>query len=154
MTDIEQRYELPEGFEPPASRFYREQDNEQAYDWPDEAPLRPKFKDCAAHDIEAVFFCLDEFAEVHNIDGADMPVVMEADTVADRASHWEAGAKQNFDTGLYNAHLTLYVKARDYGKRPKVGKVLNFDNGLTQYRVLNWREDAGVYLMTVERIRM
>jgi len=133
MPDIEQEYELP-----------GEEDEE----------IIKTFKDFAAGDIDEVFFCLDEFAETHNIDGTDMPVVLETDKVADRASHWEAGAKQNFDTGLYNATLTLYVKAADYGKRPKVGKTLIFDGGAAQYRVLNWREDAGVYLMNVERVRM
>lgn len=129
-------------------------DIEQDYELPEEQEEIKTFKDFADEDIDDVFFCLDEFAETHNIDGEDMPVVIEADKISERASHWEGGAKQNFDTGLYNSTLTLYVKAEDYGKKPKVGKVLNFDKGAVQYRVLTWREDAGVYLMTVERIRM
>jgi len=129
-------------------------DIEQDYELPDINENVKTFKDFAAEDIDETFFCLDEFAETHNIDGKDMPVVIEGDDLKDHASHWEAGAKQNFDTGLYDAVLNLYIKVSDYGKKPKVGKTLDFDGGLTRYRVLSCKEDAGVYLIKAGRLRM
>ena len=71
-------------------------------------------------------------------------------------SHWEAGAKQNFDTGLYTASTVLYIRVKDYGPKPKVGKHLVMDKGTSQqrtYSILNCEEEAGIYRITMERTR-
>ena len=52
----------------------------------------PTFKDYAAKDIPDVFFCEDEHAEIHNIDGKDVLVVLREATLKEHNSHWEAGA--------------------------------------------------------------
>ena len=68
------------------------------------------FKDCVMEDIERVFFDLTEFGEEHLVDGKKAVVVLEDDDTREHNSHWEAGAKQNFDTGLYSAQMILYIK--------------------------------------------
>lgn len=116
----------------------------------------PTFKDCAAADIDLTFFDGDEHAELHKVDGTEYLVIIEEDDVRQHAAHWEAGAKQNFDTGLYNAHTILYIKAKDYGPKPKVGKYLVLDEGTDHkrtYKILHCEDDAGVYRMTMERVR-
>ena len=87
------------------------------------------FKDCVMEDIERVFFDLTEFGEEHLVDGKKAVVVLEDDDTREHNSHWEAGAKQNFDTGLYSAQMILYIKKADYGPKPKVGKLLELDGG-------------------------
>lgn len=130
-------------------------DIEQDYELPEEEETAKTFKDFLAEDIDDVFFCLDEFAETHNIDGKDIPIVIEADTLKEKSAHWEAGAKQNFDTGQYTDTYTLYIKIADYGPAPKVGKKLVIDgNKDFYYRVKSCGEEAGVYLMKAERVRM
>lgn len=131
--DVEQDYELP-----------GEEDEE----------ILKTFKDFAAEDVDEVFFCLDEFADMHNIDGKDMPAMLESDELKDHSAHWEAGAKQNFDTGLYDTVLVLYVKAKDYGPKPKVKKKLILDKDPKMFQVLEVEETVGVYRMKIGRARL
>ena len=113
---------------------------------------RRNFKDFAFSDIGAVFFNGDEHAKEHNVDGKDVLVILEKDDVRDHSAHWEAGAKQNFDTGLYNRHIILYIRVEDYGPKPKQGKLLTLDKKLT-YLIQKCGEESGVYRMTMERTR-
>ena len=54
---------------------------------------------------------------------------MDDQRLKEHNSHWEAGAKQNFDTGLYTASTVLYIRVKDYGPKPKIGKHLVMDKG-------------------------
>lgn len=119
-------------------------------------PPPPTFKDCAAADIDTVFFNADEHADLHLIDGKEALVVMVEGALREHSSHWEAGAKQNFDTGLYTAHSILYIRAEDYGPKPKVGKLLVMDAGTDHkrtYSILKCEDECGVFRMTLERTR-
>lgn len=127
--------------------FDLEQDYENA-----EPQKKRTFKDFASADISAVFFNGDEHADLHNVDGKDVLVILEKDGVRDHSAHWEAGAKQNFDTGLYNRHVILYVRVEDYGPKPKQGKLLMLDKKL-MYLIQKCDEESGVYRMTMERTR-
>ena len=109
------------------------------------------FKDAVAADIDTVFFNLFEFAETHKIDGKEMLAIVDENELLDRASHWEAGAKQSFDSGLYKGDILLYVKKEDYGPKPKVAKRLVLDG--RNYQVADCTEEAGVYAITITRIR-
>lgn len=114
------------------------------------------FKEAATADIKNVFFCGDEHAELRTVDGKEALVILEENTVKERSSHWEAGAKQNFDTGLYSARSILYIATDDYGPKPKVGKqlVLGIGDGKTRtYEIKNCEEEAGVFRITMERTR-
>ena len=114
------------------------------------------FKDCVMEDIERVFFDLTEFGEEHLVDGKKAVVVLEDDDTREHNSHWEAGAKQNFDTGLYTAHTILYIRVEDYGPKPKIGKQLVLDKGTKSQRTYTinlCQEESGVYRMTMERTR-
>ena len=109
------------------------------------------FKDAVAADIDTVFFDALEFATEHLVNGKRMLVVMDENELNDRQAHWEGGAKQSFDQGLYQADMLFYVKKKDYGPRPKVGSQLKLDKVI--YRVLACAEDAGVYEMTLQRVK-
>lgn len=118
---------------------------------------RPTFKDCVERDIDLAFFNGDEHAELHHVDDKkDVLVVLEEDRMQRHRSHWEAGAKQNFDTGLYTAHTILQIRVKDYGPKPKVGKELVLDVGTDHKRtfvIRQCQEESGVYRMTMERTR-
>ena len=70
----------------------------------------PTFKDCAAADIDLTFFEQDEHADLHTVDGKEALVIVDDQRLKEHNSHWEAGAKQNFDTGLYTASTVLYIR--------------------------------------------
>lgn len=114
------------------------------------------FKDYAEIDTDEVFFNLDEFAEEHTVDGKPALIVLQDDDVRQHSSHWEAGAKQNFDTGLYTRHKILYIKVEDYGPLPKEGKQIVIDSGTKKQRTFTIKscgEEGDVYRMTLERTR-
>ena len=76
---------------------------------PEEEWKPPTFKDCAAADIDLAFFQEHEHAEWHTVDGKKALIILESEQLKERAAHWEAGAKQNFDTGLYTSRtVRLY----------------------------------------------
>ena len=77
------------------------------------------FKGCMAADIDAAFFEENEHADRHTVDGKDVLIVLEDDDLREHSAHWEAGAKKNFDTGLYTAHTILYIRVEDYGPKRK-----------------------------------
>lgn len=110
------------------------------------------FKDFASEDISAVFFNGDEHADLHNVDGKDVLVILEKSDVRDHSAHWETGAKQNFDTGLYNRHIILYIRVEDYGPKPKQGKLLTLDKKIA-YSIQKCDDEGGIYRMTMERVR-
>ena len=117
---------------------------------------RPTFKDCAAVEISAAFFNGDEHAEWHKVDGKNALIIIEEDDMRRYNAHWEWGSKGKMDDGLYLAHYMLYIKVEDYGPKPKNGKTLVLDGGeKTQrtFRILQCREEQGVYRMTLERVR-
>ena len=116
----------------------------------------PTFKDCVAADIDLTFFEQDEHAEWRTVDGKKALVILEDVALKERQAHWEAGAKQNFDTGLYTARSTLFIRVADYGSKPKIGKPLVMDKGTDvqrTYSIINCEEEAGVYKITMERTR-
>lgn len=120
------------------------------------APPPPTFKTQVAVDIDEVFFNGNEHADWHNVDGKDVLVVIVEGGLREHSSHWEAGAKQNFDTGLYTARSVLYIRVKDYGQKPKVGKQLVLDAGTDHkrtYNIVKCEEEAGVYRMTMQRTR-
>ncbi len=110
------------------------------------------FKDFASADIRTVFFNGDEHADLHNVDGKDVLVILEKSDVRDHLAHWEAGAKQNFDTGLYTLHVVMYIRVEDYGPKPKQGKLLILDKKLS-YSIQKCDDEGGIYRMTMKRVR-
>ena len=113
----------------------------------------PTFKDCVEKDIDLTFFNNNEHAEYHKIDSKEnILVIYEENVIKKRSAHWEAGAKQNFDTGLYTKAATLHIKVTDYGAQPKEGKLLTIDDKKV-YTIITCEEHAGVYRMTLQRTR-
>lgn len=118
----------------------------------DEKPEKRRiFKDFAAADIDTTFFNCDEHADLHTVDGKEVLVILNSYDVRDHSTHWEAGAKQNFDTGLYNLNMVMYIRVKDYGPKPKQGKLLTLDK--LAYTIRKCDDEGGIYRMTLERVR-
>ena len=76
---------------------------EQVYGTPEKPEKFQVFKDFLPGDVNHVFFNLDEFAEMRFVDDKEMPIITQKPGVNPYDSHWQAGAKQSFDEGLYRA---------------------------------------------------
>lgn len=128
-------------------------DVDQNYGEPETPKPLPTFKDCVAQDVQTVFFNLNEFAEERYIDDKGLiPCITQHPGVNERAAHWEGGAKQSFDQGMYKADLLLYVKQQDYGPMPKSDKLITLDKK-RDYKIKSCSLKAGVYRMELERVR-
>lgn len=60
----------------------------------------PTFKDYAAKDIPDVFFCEDEHAEIHNIDGKDVLVVLREATLKEQTPTGRRGQSRTSTPGF------------------------------------------------------
>lgn len=107
------------------------------------------FLEEALEDIDDVFF--QEFCEIHTIDGKPFEVIPYEATLKERAAHWEAGAKQNFDQGLYMTEKQFFIRQSDYGPAPKIGKPMEYDK--ISYRVKHCQPEHGLYMISIERVR-
>ena len=103
------------------------------------------FKEQAEKDILRTFANETEFAEIKEIDGELMHVIVDDYALAKRdgAEHTD---------GLYSAQLLIYVPAAEYGARPKQGKLLNLAG--RDYRIVKVEEDMGLYTFTLEANRV
>ena len=117
---------------------------------------RPTFKDCAAVDISLAFFNENEHAGKHTVDGEEALIILEDFDMREHSAHWEAGAKQNFDTGLYDAYRILYISVEDYGEMPQSGDLVTIDGGTRDEQLFTLKsceDENGIYRMILERVR-
>lgn len=105
----------------------------------------PKFRDFAASDLN-VLFNLDEFAEIHNIDGQDIPAVLDVDHLKGRTRYPEE--LFHAVNGVYISAITLFVRLEDMGERPVVGQHIRVDGEL--YMVAGCSESMGLLEITLE----
>ena len=83
-------------------------------------------------------------------------IILEDFDMREHSAHWEAGAKQNFDTGLYTAYSILYIRVEDYGNMPQVGSIVAIDEDTKDERLFEIKsceDEGGVYRMILERTR-
>ena len=96
------------------------------------------FKEQLEVDIDNVFFNMDEFGSVHDINGMELQVVIHEDV---NAAHY-GGTTRNFD-GLSSDSPIVAVRREDLGKKlPAYGQNFKLDGKL--YKVQNVSDEMGV----------
>lgn len=101
------------------------------------------FKDIIKEDISTTFINTDEFSDMHNIDGRDMPVQIDDNEIIER----EKKSNSNMD-GIYVKQKLIYVKADDFGALPAIGRQIMLDG--KRYLVVDSTDEYGVYTITLE----
>lgn len=104
------------------------------------------FKDIIASDVHGTFLNIDEFSDIHNVNGTDMPVQIDSNEQIEREKRFA----QNMD-GIYLNQKLIYVAASDYGPLPKQGSSITLDE--KRYRVADAIDEYGVYSITLEANR-
>jgi hypothetical protein len=92
------------------------------------------FKDIVKGDLAAIMGA-NEFAEVHNIGGRNLAVIVDNDRLMRRS-------KVEYD-GVIVGEVLFYVQASEYGPMPKVDEIIKYDGRL--YQVFDVRDALGVY---------
>lgn len=104
------------------------------------------FKEIIADDVHRTFLNIEEFSDIHTVNGKEMPVQVDTNEQIER----EKRMNQNVD-GVYMNQKLIYVAASDFGPMPKQGSILNLDGKV--YRVADAVDEYGVYSITIEANR-
>lgn len=105
------------------------------------------FKDQIKSDNEKIFMNLDEFSDIHTINGVEMAVQVDSNEMIDREKRYQY-KRSLYADGVYLKELLIYVRAEDFGPLPAVGRTLIFD-GKT-YLISDAIDEAGIYSLSLE----
>jgi len=104
------------------------------------------FKDIIRGDIHQTFLNIEEFSDVHVINGVEMPCQMDEIEQIEREKRFN----QNMD-GVFVQQRLIYVAASDYGPLPKQGQIITVDG--RRYTCEDAVDEYGVYSITLEANR-
>lgn len=102
------------------------------------------FKELIRKDLDAVFLNLDEFAELHRVEGKQIPVVVDNDQLIK--------LKQGQILGLVEADMLLMGKETDFPDDLEPGRLLNVDG--RELIVTNTGKDMGLVEVALSQNRM
>lgn len=96
------------------------------------------FQEQLEQDFEQSFFNLDEFAEIHKIDGKEVPVVVDNETLL------ELDLGKTVDTdGIFEDNKMVFIQKKDLDSPPVIDQIIDFDGEI--YQIGNVLEDYGGY---------
>ena len=96
------------------------------------------FKDQLEKDFDSTFFNVNEFAELHNIDGKEVPVVVDNDTLL------ALNLGKNADSdGIFEDAKLFFILKKYLDSEPVIGQIMDFDG--ESYPIGNILEDFGGY---------
>ena len=101
------------------------------------------FKEQIQQDLDAVFFNLDEFAELHRVEGAEIAVVVDSDQLNK--------LKKGQILGLIEADMLLMGRASDFPEDLEPGRLLNVDG--RELIVVNSGKDMGLVEVALSQNR-
>lgn len=101
--------------------------------------IQMNFKDQLSKDLN-VFFNPEEFADVIEVDGKSMTVVIDGETLQEH--------KLKKGEGLNSGKLLFSVRKTDFGTVPIIGKRIKFKGELLT--ILDFSEDDFTYSITLE----
>lgn len=96
------------------------------------------FKDAVAKDVTDVFLNIDEFADVHDLNGDRVKCVIDTDIVQ--------GAEASLE-GVFTNALTIYVREGDIAT-PVEGAVLSLDGSMHLVRSVS--VEGGMLVIVAE----
>ena len=89
-----------------------------------------RFKDAVAADVKSVFLNLDEFADMHDINGVKIRCVVDVDEIGEAAQF----------VGVFKNAVTVYVAVGDM-EAPVEGEIFRLDGSLHEVRRVNIEGD-------------
>ncbi len=104
------------------------------------------FKEILESDVHEVFMNVDEFSDMHMVNGKGMAVQIDSNEQIER----EKRLYQHVD-GIYKNQKLMYVAASDFGKLPAQGSKVTVDGKL--YTVTDAISEGGIYSITIEANR-
>lgn len=107
------------------------------------------FKEMVSADVKNVFLNLDEFSDIHVINGKEMPCQVDNNEQIEREKR--SGGGHVDAAGVYRNQKLIYVPAGDFGVLPKQGHLVLMDG--KRYLVADAVDEQGIYSITLEANR-
>lgn len=105
------------------------------------------FKDQIKQDLSDIFLNLDEFADLHRIEGKVVPVVIDSDIIAKLSKIGD-----NRIHGMDEADMVIMGKASDLPENLDPGRLLNLDG--REVIVVTTTSEMGLVQIAVRQNRM
>lgn len=105
------------------------------------------FKDQIKQDLSDVFLNLDEFADLHRIEGKEVPVVIDSDIMAKLSKIGD-----NRIHGMDEADMVIMGKASDLPENLDPGRLLNLDG--REVIAVTTTSEMGLVQIAVRQNRM
>lgn len=105
------------------------------------------FKDQIKQDLSDIFLNLDEFADLHRIEGKEVPVVIDSDIMAKLSKIGD-----NRIHGMDEADMIIMGKASDLPENLDPGRLLNLDG--REVIVVTTTSEMGLVQTAVRQNRM
>lgn len=105
------------------------------------------FKDQIKQDLSDIFLNLDEFADLHRIEGKEVPVVIDSDIMAKLSKIGD-----NRIHGIDEADMVIMGKASDLPENLDPGRLLNLDG--REVIVVTTTSEMGLVQIAVRQNRM
>ena len=105
------------------------------------------FKDQIKQDLSDIFLNLDEFADIHRIEGKEVPVVIDSDIMAKLSKIGD-----NRIHGMDEADMIIMGKASDLPENLDPGRLLNLDG--REVIVVTTTSEMGLVQISVRQNRM
>lgn len=105
------------------------------------------FKDQIKQDLSDIFLNLDEFADLHRIEGKEVPVVIDRDIMAKLSKIGD-----NRIHGMDEADMVIMGKASDLPENLDPGRLLNLDG--REVIVVTTTSEMGLVQIAVRQNRM
>lgn len=105
------------------------------------------FKDQIKQDLSDIFLNLDEFADLHRIEGKEVPVVIDSDIMAKLSQIGD-----NRIHGMDEADMVIMGKASDLPENLDPGRLLNLDG--REVIVVTTTSEMGLVQIAVRQNRM
>ena len=105
------------------------------------------FKDQIKQDLSDIFLNLDEFADLHRIEGKEVPVVIDGDIMAKLSKIGD-----NRIHGMDEADMIIMGKASDLPENLDPGRLLNLDG--REVIVVTTTSEMGLVQIAVRQNRM
>lgn len=105
------------------------------------------FKDQIKQDLSDIFLNLDEFADLHRIEGKEVPVVIDSDIIAKLSKIGD-----NRIHGMDEADMVIMGKASDLPENLDPGRLLNLDG--REVIVVTTTSEMGLVQIAVRQNRM
>lgn len=105
-----------------------------------------RFKDIVQSDVHHIFMNLDEFSDIHVVNGKKMTVQIDNNELIDREKRYQYNRSLYAD-GVYLKEILMYVKAEEFGKLPAVGRTITLDR--KTYIVSDAVDENGIYTISL-----